>query len=351
MKQTLLIAGGSGVVGRQIAELFAERNPAVRLLIAGRSADKAQAIAARLPNAAGLKLDVLANDPLADVGEHVDGIVVAVNDHHDRLLLAALQRAIPLADIARWTARLDDARTLTQKHGRSPVVLASGWMAGAVATTIASMLGGARARHVDIDILFGMADKSGPDSVLGFVNMHQPFAIHDHGVERMVRSLSDGRMRHFPSGNSARVRRFSTPDQQSLVLAGIADGAAVRMAFDSTVAMAAFVALVRSGLWGLIPAALRQSLLYNPGDGAAHQLVITAELDDKSLHATMHDRLGQTHMTAAGAVTRSERLLGLRGRVHPPAGISYPESAADVAADTLSLKEMGVEMTRSGPGG
>lgn len=346
MKTTILIAGGYGVVGSQIAAMFAVRNPDIHVLIAGRSLEKAQAMASTLPNAAAVALDVMADDPLAGVQGQVDAIIVAVNDHHDNLLRAAMRRSIPLADVARWTARLIDAEALAANHGGSPVVLASGWMAGAVSTTIANALDGAPARHVDVDILFGMADKAGPDSVMGFVNMHRPFAIHDHGKPRSVRSLTDGRVQHFPNGRKARVRRFSSPDQHTLVASGIAKGAAFRMAFDSPATMASFVAMVRIGLWGILPASLREKLLHNPGQGDAHQIVITGTRQDGSpLRVTIADPLGQTHMTAAASVSQAERLLGLQGRIRPAPGVSYPEQAIDVTADTIALVAMGVELT------
>jgi saccharopine dehydrogenase-like NADP-dependent oxidoreductase len=343
--KTLLIVGGYGVVGEQLATLFAARNPGVHILIGGRTLARAQALADRLPSAAAVKIDVMEDDPLAALTEPVDGIVVAVNDHRDRLLAAAIARAIPLVDIARWTARIDDALAMAKDNCRSPVVLASGWMAGAVATVTAASVQGQIADQVDIDILFGMADKAGPDSVVGFVNMHQPFGIREHGQFRMVRSLTDGRTRRFPLGQSAKVRRFSTPDQQTLITSGIAKGAAMRMAFDSAAMMTAFTAMVRSGLWGLLPVGVREKLLHNPGNGDAHQVVISAMLPDRRVGIAMTDKLGQTHMTAAGAVSQAERLLGLRGRMVPRSGVSYPEMAQDVVLEPAALRDMGVEVT------
>lgn len=343
--KTLLVVGGYGVVGEQLVTMFAARNPGVRLLIGGRTRDRAQALADRLPAAAAVTIDVMDEDPLAALTEPVDGVVVAVNDHRDRLLTAALARGLPLVDIARWTTRIDDARAIVGSQSRSPVVLASGWMAGAVATVVAAFADGQTADHVDIDILFGAADKAGPDSVAGFVNMHQPFGIYEHGTFRMVRSLTDGRTRRFPLGQSAKVRRFSAPDQNSLIASGIAKGVAMRMAFDSAALMGGFTAMVRSGLWGRLPVTLREKLLHNPGAGDAHQVVITAIFPQYRVMVAMVDKLGQTHMTAAGGVSQAERLLGLRGRLFPPLGVSYPEMASDVAVEPASLGEMGVELT------
>ncbi len=343
----LLVVGGYGEVGGQVCQLLRQRHPGLELLVAGRSTERAVLAAAELGNAAGVRIDVTDADPLAGLDRMPAGIVVAVNDHHDHLLRAAIERDIPIVDIARWTARVDDAVQLaTALQPRTPVLLASGWMAGAVAAAINAVRApGTSFDQIEIDVLFYGADRAGPDSTAGFIDMHRPFEIWEGGRRIKVRSLSDPRRQSFPGGLPAKVRRFSAPDQETLVRSGLARGVALRMAFDSAGLTTTFAALVRCGLWGLLPRNTRQKLLHNPGQGAPHEVVVT--LDGRE-RLTLSDPLGQTHLTAAGAVLQAERLLGLGNRLRPAPGVSYPEQAADPHADLIALQDMGVAIGRGG---
>jgi saccharopine dehydrogenase-like NADP-dependent oxidoreductase len=346
----LLVVGGYGEVGGQVCQLLRQRHPDLELLVAGRSLARAVEAAVDLGNAAGARIDVTDADPLAGFESMPDGpmpagIVVAVNDHHDHLLRAAIERGIPVVDVARWTERVDDAVHLaTVLQPRAPVLLASGWMAGAVAAAInAARAPGASFERIEIDVLFYGADRAGPDSTAGFIDMHRPFEVWEGDARITVGSMSDPRRQVFPSGLAARVRRFSAPDQETLVRSGLAGGVALRMAFDSAGLTATFAALVRLGLWGRLPRATRQKLLHNPGQGAPHEIVVT--LDGRE-RLTLSDPQGQTHLTAAGAVIQAERLLGLAGRLLPAPGVSYPEQAADPHADLTALQDMGVVIGR-----
>ncbi len=71
---------------------------------------------------------------------------------------------------------------------------------------------------------------------------------------------------------------------------------------------------------------LRQSLLYNPGSGASHEIHIAVAGNDingspKTTTTTIVDPQGQTHLTALGALIQLERLLGLDEAAPPAPGI------------------------------
>ncbi|WP_439815487.1 saccharopine dehydrogenase NADP-binding domain-containing protein [Zavarzinia sp. CC-PAN008] len=342
--RSILVVGGTGTVGAQACDLLRRRHPGLAIQVAGRRLAPAQALAAALGQATAVALDVTAEDPLAGLATLPAAILVAVNDSRDRLLRAATRRGIALVDIARWQSRVEDAERLLAAEGpRAPVVLASGWMAGVAALAVAAFRDpAAPAAQVDLDILFATADKAGPDSVAGFVEIHRPFTIWRDGAPVQVASLGQARTVTFGNGVAARCRLFSCPDQASLVRTGHARGVAARMGFDRAAPGAMLALLVRSGLWARLSPARRSALLHHPGPGAAHEFRLTIAGTAGTRRVRVHDPLGQTHMTAAGAVTQAERLLGLDGRLPVAAGTSYPEAAGDVAADIAALRAMGV---------
>lgn len=344
---SILIIGGYGVVGAQICQMLSNRHPHVKMLIAGRSIDEARLAASRYPGAEGRRIDVTEKDPLAGLAQMPDAILLAVNDHFDTVLRSAITRGVAIVDIARWSTRVADAERIAGTMPvAAPVILASGWMAGAVSAVINAVTPAGHVwRQIDIDILFHAADKAGPDSIAGFLEVHRPFQIWQGGTRRTVSSLSDPHRQVFPSGTSAKVYRFSTPDQDSLVGSEIADGVAVRFGYDSASMTRAFALMVRSGLWGRLPTAWRNRLLYNPGSGAEHEIIVSLLDEDGPKRIELSDAEGQTHMTAAGALLQVERVLGLGGRAVPEPGVGYPEKALDAPADLTTLRELGVTIT------
>ena len=353
---SILLVGGYGVVGSQIAAAVRRRHPELPLTIAGRSAEKAAQAAETLGGAEALALDVGRPEPLA--GLRPRAVVSVVNDPGDRLLADAMRLGVPLLDIARWTDRVRSAAALVEAAApTAPVLLSSGWMAG-ICSTIAA--GIARELHrvetIDISVLYALEDKAGPDSAQYMDRLARPFEVTTGGRSARARPLSDGRRVAFPDGGFARVYRFDTPDQLTLPATAGAATVAARIGFDSALTTSLLVALVRSGAWRLISGerftALRRKLLYNPGPGAGHQVVIEVagyDIGGRSVKARagVTDPLGQTHLTAVATLVQLERLLGLDGASAPDAGLVYPDTSPQFTAALVVLGDLGIDVSLS----
>lgn len=351
----VLVVGGYGVVGRQIAMLVSSRNPEIELWIGGRSLQSACDCAARLENATGVRIDVDDTDPLDGLPGQPDLIVGAANDRDDRLLLATARRGIAYVDITRWTPRLLTAlERLATAPLAAPAVMASGWMAGVAATIAAHCatdLG--EIDSIDIDILYAVKDKAGPNSIEYADQLNIPFIVREDGRSRLVRPLTEPRPALFSGGRERACYRFDTPDQYSLVDVLGARGASTRLSYDDPAAVRFMRLMIGSGVWKLLSRPMfrriRHAILYNPGEGGAHEFIVSVRgrAPDGRIFArrsSVVDPLGQTHLTAAGAAMQVERLLGLRGRIRPPAGVSFPEQARDLDAAVAALGEMGVSI-------
>ena len=112
--------------------------------------------------------------------------------------------------------------------------------------------------------------------------------------------------------------------------------------------------LVRSGLWRLISgerfAGVRRAVLYDPGEGAPHEVVIDVRGNDAegrrlTRRATIVDPEGQSHLTAVGALIQLERVLGLGAYPAPGAGVMVAESTPEPDASLQTLRELGVVVT------
>ena len=351
----ILIVGGYGVVGEQIAEIMVSRNPAAELWIGGRSLQSAADCAARHAGTRGVRIDLSDTDPLANLPELPDVVVAVANDRDDNLLLASARRGIAYVDITRWTPRMLKAlERLSGIPTTAPVILASGWMAGVAATVAAHHAAEFdKIRSIDIDILYAIKDKAGPNSVEYADQLGIPFTIWSEGQPHTVKPLTDPHKANFSNGRMLDCYRFDTPDQYTLVHTLGAAGVSSRLTYDDTGVVKFMRLLLTSGLWKLLSLPvfkrLRRAIIYNPGNGAQHEfaLQISGQVSDGGTvtkRIAVIDPLGQTHMTAAGAVAQVERVLTLRGRASPPSGVSFPEQVVDHAEGVVALREMGISI-------
>lgn len=353
-----LIVGGYGVVGGQIAAALSKRHPALPLIIAGRSVDKANACARAYSSARGARIDAAEIDPLANVSDDIGILVAAVNDPTNALMRAAIRRGLPYLDITRWTERLMPAIVeATALAPRAPVVFASSWMAGVpglIAVHLASPL--KSVDRIDLSILYGLKDKAGPNSVEYADRLAESFQVFEGGKWIAVKPLSDAKEIQFSGGVRLRTHRFSTPDGVILPYATGAGSVGIRITYDDAWTAGLMAFLIRSGIWKAIsgPAfkKLRHSLLYNPGPGAPHEMVIEVEGRDEAgggqqITASVRDPQGQTHLTALGAVAQIEQVLGISGASGRPAGVHFAETHRDPDSVIAFLRSEGVAIELS----
>ncbi|MDR4999221.1 saccharopine dehydrogenase [Brevibacillus parabrevis] len=332
-----LIVGGYGTVGSQIARILHEQNHDLQLLLGGRNPGKPLPFAS--PRVHSLFVDNTAADPLIDAPKDLSLIINAVNDPDDRLLLASARRQIPLVDVTRWTERFSGAiDRLRSVDLRAPIVLASGWMGGTPALFGKMYADGLQEASVDIYALYSLHDKAGPDSTAYMNRMTIPFHVFEGSQTRTVLPMTEPRPVTFPNGFRAKCYRLDTPDHVTLVQDSSVRSANFRIAFDQTWSTSALVFLVRSGVWKLLGQKARQSILYNPGTGAAHH--VTVQIEGRDQHGVLTrrqveitDPQGQTHLTATGAAIQAQRILMEGNNLATAGGIFFPEQLADLRED------------------
>ncbi|MNY16497.1 hypothetical protein D3C86_1497640 [compost metagenome] len=214
-----------------------------------------------------------------------------------------------------------------------------------------------RLRSAKLAILYAMQDQAGPNSVEYMDRLHLPFPVWRDGRREQARPMAEARKVRFPGGRQATVHRIDTPEQATLPLVLGAESATTGIAFDDPAATALLASMVKLGLWRAIsgPAftGLRRSLLHQPGAGAPHELVLDLDGEDaagqpQTLRLGLRDPLGQTHLTALGAVLQLERVLGADGRPAPRPGVCYPESDPSDAWVEAAWEAEGIQLTGQG---
>ncbi|MGV8997465.1 MAG: hypothetical protein ACOH12_11010 [Parvibaculaceae bacterium] len=354
MGKRILLAGGYGVVGGQVARILRARHPDVEILIGGRRLSEAKRLADELGNAFGVIIDATAPRPLSHL-DQLDAVGVFIHEVDDHLLHEAARRGIAYMDITRGWDALARALAVGALYDlRAPLLFSSHWMAGGPAIVSRGLANGLDiVTSVDMSILYYTGDKMGPDSASAGEGMSVSFAARSGGRWQRVGPLSDDRLVTFPSGASRRVYRMNMGDMVTPALTTGARDVGVRLGFDKGNALGSMRRLIRLGIWGLLMRIPGMSAIAatKPGKGAPHEIVIdvAGEKDGKSVtrRATILDPQGQSHLTALGAVHALERVAGLGTQALRP-GTALPETG--YGPDELTrlrtlYEEHGVKLT------
>ncbi|MEX0446964.1 saccharopine dehydrogenase [Xenorhabdus sp. SGI246] len=311
-KISVLLVGGYGVVGQQVAKILNKYQPDLELIISGRNIDKAQKFSENLINSKSLFFDI--EKPSLPNELKIDIVLALVNDPDDKLLHFAHQNNIAYVDITRWTERLQVALSkaiVMQNQKPSHMIFSSSWMAGIVATFIKDISQSFKSiDSIDMSVLYSLNDKAGPNSIDYMDRLTVPFTVKNNGKYQKVRPFSDERVVLFSDGSHHKVFRIDMPDQFILPLITNAQTIATRIGFDNPKSNQLLSFLVKKGIWKLLSGrratGLRRKILYNPGQGYKHQIRTDIQGIDKngyskSIYFQLIDSEGQTHLTATGA--------------------------------------------------
>lgn len=347
---TLLIVGGYGLVGEQVARTLRRRHPELPILLAGRNPENGQALADSI-GASTVAVDVSTVEPLAALTVRPAAILAVVSDPHDHLLVDAMRRGIPYADVNRAgpAAILDVTVAAARERPSAPVLLSGSWLAG-----LSALLAAAAVRElgtverIDITALSSSDDRVGPDSWGFSERLAWPYYGMRDGRRQPTHPMTTLRDVRCADGLERPAALIGTLEQTTLPVTLDVPTVETRMALMSPASLYALVGLKRTGaLRGLTRPALRglrDALLQRPGSGDFTGLTVTARGTDRSVTIEVLDTRGQAHLSALGAVAAAERVLG--GGL--PAGISFPEQAAEPAADLELLRQAGVVVRLTG---
>lgn len=349
----LLIVGGYGLVGSQVARQLHQRHPELKLVLGGRNPESGSALAASI-GASTVRIDSAAAKPLSALPERPAAVLAVVSDPDDRLLVDAMRRGIPIADVNRAGSAgiLDVAVAVARERPSAPVLLSGSWLAGLsalMAAAVVAELG--TADRLELCALSSSDDRVGPDS-WGFSDrLAWPYYAMRNGRREPAHPLTGRQQVRCADGVVRPAALVGTLEQTTLPLTlGVAT-VETRMALQSVASLYGLIGLKRSGgLRALARPSLRgvrAALLQRPGSGDFAGITVTGRGPSGSASVDLLDTRGQAHLSALGAVCAAERVLGLAGPELAP-GISFPEQSAVPRADLELLRQAGVVVRLTG---
>ncbi|WP_363799513.1 hypothetical protein ABU614_04855 [Lysobacter firmicutimachus] len=321
----VLIAGGSGIVGRHVARALRRLHPALPLAIGGRDPDKAAAAATELGQAVPVRIDLDRADLGLDPAGRYSAVVTMLKDEGLNTLKYALRQGLPYLSTSNGSFEMAPEVALHLRHPqRAPILLASHWLAGA-ATLPALHYAREfdRVERIEISALLDELDMGGPAAAADYERLTSAAAaqILERGRWRWVRGRDAERDIVSVDGTVLPASAYSPMDVVSLAAATDAHSVRLDLALAET-------------------ASRRR--------GEAYSTEIAIDLHGRDRHgAPLHRRhelvhpQGQAPLTGLGIALGVERLLGLAGGAAPAPGLYTPDLLLDPAQWLRRYREFG----------
>lgn len=323
----ILLAGGYGLVGSNVARMLRRAHPDVEIVLAGRNPRDGIDLASELSNCTVAFLDVLNPQAALDQIGDLDLIVAILKDPYEKLFAEAVKRRVAHIGITKTADEVSPQLfAACGDRLRTPVAVLGHWQAGVLAYACADLFAEFdQVNSIELAAVYDPADPIGP-------------MTEGDGEAFFSRALlrRSGRWQWIdPETNGRSIDRFGVSP---------IDGRPMGVLDVPSLAMASGAADVRFDL------AIGESEGTRSGGGASHDLYITVSgrLEtggDGIRHRLVSDTKGQAHMTAMGVLIAIERILGLDGAPAVTKGFHGPESLLPAADAVRRLGDADIEIS------
>lgn len=305
---SVLIIGGSGVVGSQAARTLRQLHPGLPIIIGGRDLARAEKVAAGLGKATAAVID-LSRPDLGLGAVPLGAIAVFVKDHSLNSMRYALDHKVPYVDLSSGTFEIGPGAALFIHHpDRAPILMASHWLAGA-AVFPALQLAAAyeKVNSIRVGVVFDEQDMGGPAAAADYERLTS--------VAPSVLTIQGGET-HWVTGDEAKATVRSVD--------GALLAAQAYSPFDVlSLAAATQASSIRFDLVYGVSASRRRG-----GTFSTETIIdITGDRKDGTSGAShleiVHPQ-GQAPLTALGVALGIEALMGLNAKAPAP-GLYLPE--------------------------
>jgi hypothetical protein len=328
---SILIIGGSGLVGSRAARLMRQLQPELPITIGGRDRARALAVASEIGNADAVAIDLGAPNLGLSAGKAYAAVAMFVKD--DTLESLRYAQSVGAAHLSISSGVFEIAPEVAwfvQRPQSAPIVLASYWLAGA--PTFAALHFAKEFRRVDrieIGAVLDELDIGGPAANADYERLTttaESTLLRKDGAWRWVRGEAAQR-RFTDSDGKEHLGQAYTPFDV-IGLAAATNAGSVR--FDIVV--------------GETPSR-------RLGQGMSTEMIIELEGEGHTgeRHRVRHELIhpeGQAPVTAINVAQMLERLVGLSERGPLAPGLYFPEQVVEPGDMLQQMQRFGLQHRR-----
>lgn len=322
----ILIVGGYGMVGSNIARLIRQADKSIELILAGRNPQNGISLAKELNHSEPAYINLEEGFDLSEF-KKIDLIISAVNDHSNILRETAILNGIACISVSELADQISPTAFLSlHKTIVAPVVYAGHWQAGLLTLMVKQQANKfSQIETIELAGLYDPKDSVGPlvaNEVSGFVG---EALIRKGGNWLSLQAKENPRTIDLHNHSSAIGYPLSTLDVPSIA----AFTSAKNIRFDFIIG---------------------ESIGTSKGLEASHELYITIDGtllsgEKRKLSTIVSGPKGNSYLTAVGVYLITEKILGLNGQSEQKIGGLYlPETIISTHHISNRLKEFGIEI-------
>ncbi|AZI26414.1 hypothetical protein EA772_14115 [Pedobacter sp. G11] len=322
----ILIVGGYGLVGSNIARLLRAHYPYIELILAGRNPENGEQLAKELNNAKTVLLDLDKGFNLSNYAP-VDLIITAMEDHSNILRETAISHGIACITVSEVADQIAPTAFLSlHQKITAPVVFAGHWQAG-ILTLVTKQLA-TRFKDIARVTTAGIYDERDPIGPLlesQVDNFVDKALMRKAGNWMFVKAKDNGRAIELFDRTLVTGYPMSTLDVPSI--AAFTDASDIRFDF-----------------------ATGKSVGTAKGMEASHDMYIEIEGvllsgEEKKLRTLVSGPKGNAHLTGVGVFLIADAILGAGGQSAPlNGGLYLPETIIKTENIIKRLTEFGIHI-------
>ncbi|WP_027075674.1 saccharopine dehydrogenase NADP-binding domain-containing protein [Maribacter antarcticus] len=306
MSTTILIIGGTGLIGKTIHNMLSKRDSQLKILIGTRKKDS-------IPN--HIQLDVNDFESFESLKKHaITIIIVCTKDANNHVMNYAIKHKIDYTDITKPSNELLKAHeSIKNNLIDSKIVFSSGWMGGIAPSLLYST--GVLAKDIQsvkMMVYYSTKDKAGSSSADFMAhNVSKPFFFYQNNLAKKTKHFLDGEDTKFDFDNQKRtVSDFDIPDLYIFNQIEHIPNVRAKMIFDSKIVTAILPFMQKIGFFKMLNFREKKWIFGGSGNGDISSFeIIYTDNGSKEKKIVLKCEAGQSELTAFSTVLHVEKML------------------------------------------